>query len=71
MTVYRLEHAKLRRLSLFPVNDKDTVMFKPGTVAPEVLEQSERLNAVSPYVVGVHRQERWGEILHRFRLAIA
>ncbi|KAE8380456.1 hypothetical protein BDV26DRAFT_135360 [Aspergillus bertholletiae] len=34
--------------ALFPVERKDGVMFKPGSVAPEVLEQTERLNAVSP-----------------------
>jgi pimeloyl-ACP methyl ester carboxylesterase len=44
---------------LFPVNDKDTVMFKPGTVAPEVLEQSERLNAVSPYAETPHFAPVW------------
>lgn len=32
----------------FPVDKKDGIMFKPGTVAPEILEQTERLNAVSP-----------------------
>ncbi|WQF85639.1 Putative alpha/beta hydrolase-1 [Colletotrichum destructivum] len=34
--------------ALFPLDDKDNIMFKPGTVSPEVLEQSERLNAVCP-----------------------
>jgi pimeloyl-ACP methyl ester carboxylesterase len=33
---------------LFPLPLKDHVMLKPGTVDPEALEQSERLNAVSP-----------------------
>lgn len=34
--------------ALFPVDSKDNVMFKPGTVTPEILEQCERLNAVCP-----------------------
>lgn len=34
--------------SLAPVALKDKLMFKPGTVESEVLEQSERLNAPSP-----------------------
>ncbi|KAL5356249.1 hypothetical protein BJX96DRAFT_171436 [Aspergillus floccosus] len=34
--------------STFPVGAKDVVMFKPGTVATEVLVQSERLNAPAP-----------------------
>ncbi|RAK98781.1 uncharacterized protein BO80DRAFT_151989 [Aspergillus ibericus CBS 121593] len=33
---------------VFPVESKDTVMFKPGTATPDVLAQGERLNAVSP-----------------------
>ncbi|RYP61169.1 hypothetical protein DL770_009846 [Monosporascus sp. CRB-9-2] len=32
----------------FPLEAKDAVMFKPGTVAAEVLEQSERLNSPAP-----------------------
>ena len=31
-----------------PVEWKDSVMFKPGTVAPDVVEQTERLNAPMP-----------------------
>ncbi|PIG82258.1 hypothetical protein AARAC_000005 [Aspergillus arachidicola] len=34
---------------LFPLQFKDQVMFLPGTVDSEVLDNSERLNAVSPY----------------------
>jgi hypothetical protein len=34
--------------AMFPLDAKDAIMFKPGTVASEVLEHSERLNAVSP-----------------------
>ncbi|KAJ5644527.1 hypothetical protein N7507_010538 [Penicillium longicatenatum] len=34
--------------STFPLEAKDAVMFKPGTVAAEILEQSERLNSPSP-----------------------
>lgn len=34
--------------AMFPLDAKDTIMFKPGTVNREVLEQSERLNAVCP-----------------------
>ena len=32
----------------FPLEAKDTVMFKPGTVEAEVLEQTERLDAPIP-----------------------
>lgn len=32
----------------FPVDKKDAVMFKPGTMGPEILTHTERLNAVSP-----------------------
>lgn len=34
--------------ALFPLEPKDAVMFKPGTYAPEMLKESERLNAVFP-----------------------
>ncbi|KAJ5480482.1 hypothetical protein N7530_005991 [Penicillium desertorum] len=34
--------------TLFPLDKKDTVMFKPGTVDPEILALCERLNTVSP-----------------------
>lgn len=33
---------------MFPLDAKDKIMFKPGTVSSEVLETSERLNAISP-----------------------
>ena len=33
---------------MFPVDAKDKIMFKPGTVSSEVLEESKRLNAISP-----------------------
>ncbi|KAM3070517.1 hypothetical protein ACMFMG_010338 [Clarireedia jacksonii] len=33
---------------MFPLDAKDAIMFKPGTVSSEVLEHSERLNAMSP-----------------------
>ncbi len=34
--------------TLFPVDKKDGIMFKPGTTDPEILAHCERLNAVSP-----------------------
>ncbi|KAF2021256.1 hypothetical protein BU24DRAFT_487710 [Aaosphaeria arxii CBS 175.79] len=34
--------------AMFPPDSKDSVMFKPDTVADEVLEQCQRLNAVCP-----------------------
>ena len=34
--------------ALCPTELKDAVMFKPGTYAPEMLEQTERLNAACP-----------------------
>jgi pimeloyl-ACP methyl ester carboxylesterase len=34
--------------ALCPVEIKDTLMFKPGTYAPEMLQESERLNAICP-----------------------
>lgn len=33
---------------LFPVDVKDSLMFRPGTVHPGILEQSDRLNSPSP-----------------------
>ena len=33
---------------MFPVDVKDKIMFKPGTVSSEALEQSECLNVISP-----------------------
>ncbi|PWY83836.1 hypothetical protein BO94DRAFT_566955 [Aspergillus sclerotioniger CBS 115572] len=33
---------------MFGVDTKDTVMFKPGTAAPEILDQCEQLNAACP-----------------------
>lgn len=35
---------------LFPLAVKDSVMFRPATVDPDILNQSERLNAASPAV---------------------
>ena len=35
--------------ALFPLDRKDDIMFKPGTAAPEVLQQCERLNAACPH----------------------
>ncbi|KAL2782590.1 hypothetical protein BJX66DRAFT_350817 [Aspergillus keveii] len=43
---------------LFPLPLKDHVMFKPGTVDLEVLEEGERLNAVSP-VAELHEYPGW------------
>lgn len=34
--------------ALFPPDKKDKIMFKPGTVDPEILAHCERLNAVTP-----------------------
>ncbi|KAJ5110226.1 hypothetical protein N7532_002871 [Penicillium argentinense] len=34
--------------ALFPPDKKDTIMFKPGTVDPDILAHCERLNAVAP-----------------------
>ncbi|KAE8337108.1 hypothetical protein BDV24DRAFT_177975 [Aspergillus arachidicola] len=34
--------------TLFPADKKDAIMFKPGSMDPEVLTHCERLNAVSP-----------------------
>ncbi|KAL2793176.1 hypothetical protein BJX66DRAFT_306514 [Aspergillus keveii] len=33
---------------LFPADNKDSIMFKPGTVACEILDLCEHFNAVSP-----------------------
>ncbi|ODM16199.1 hypothetical protein SI65_08198 [Aspergillus cristatus] len=43
---------------LFPLAVKDNVMFRPGTVDPEILNHSERLNAVSP-VVEMYELRGW------------
>ncbi|KAJ0422246.1 hypothetical protein BJY00DRAFT_280481 [Aspergillus carlsbadensis] len=44
---------------VFPLPYKDTVMFRPlGAVEPEMLEQSPRLNAVSP-VIEMHECRAW------------
>jgi hypothetical protein len=45
--------------ALFPLDAKDAIMFKPGTVAPEVLEHSRRLNAVSPLPETAHFAAVW------------
>ena len=50
---------------LCPVGPKDASMFKPGTYAPEMLHESERLNAVCPMpeIVGfaTERMPVWKE----------
>jgi len=44
---------------LCPVQLKDALMFKPGTCTPEILAQSERLNAVSPIAEIVGFATQW------------
>ncbi|KAF3398274.1 hypothetical protein F1880_005604 [Penicillium rolfsii] len=44
---------------LFPLEAKDAIMFKPGTVNLEVLEHSERLNAVTPVPETAHFAAVW------------
>jgi hypothetical protein len=45
--------------AIFPLDSKDSVMFKPGTVTTEVLNESERLNAVSPLPELAHFAVVW------------
>jgi hypothetical protein len=45
--------------ALAPVGPKDAVMFKPGTYAPEMLHESERLNAVVPVAEIAEFASKW------------
>ena len=45
--------------ALAPAEHKDAVMFKPGTVVPEMLEQTERLNAACPVPELVEFASKW------------
>ncbi|OOF98736.1 hypothetical protein ASPCADRAFT_140038 [Aspergillus carbonarius ITEM 5010] len=44
---------------IFSVDSKDTVMFKPGTATPDILEQCERLNAPCPLPEVAGFATRW------------
>lgn len=45
--------------ALFPLEAKDAVMFKPGTYSPEMLKESERLNAILPIPEVVEFATEW------------
>ncbi|KAJ8071195.1 hypothetical protein OCU04_001533 [Sclerotinia nivalis] len=49
---------------LCPVGPKDALMFKPGTYAPEMLHESERLNAVCPMPEIVGFATEWIPVHH-------
>ncbi|KAL6922471.1 hypothetical protein FSST1_006497 [Fusarium sambucinum] len=43
----------------FPIESKDSVMFKPNTVAPEVLDQTKRLDSTLPVAEGALFPQVW------------
>lgn len=45
--------------ALMPAERKDVVMFKPGTYDPEMLKETERLNAVAPLAELAESPTKW------------